>query len=52
MFSVAGTSPSTSTFGRIRPTAPIAPMTAAAPDMSVFIVSMLFASFSESPPES
>ena len=52
MLSVSGVSPSTFTGSRIRATACMAPNTAAAPAMSVFMVSMAEAGLMLNPPES
>ena len=51
-FSVAGIRPTTFTFGFSKPTTSNAPSTAAAPDMSYFMSSMLCAGLIEMPPES
>ena len=52
MFSVAGTRPTTLIFGFSLPSADIAAMTPAPPDMSYFISSMRSAGLIEMPPES
>ena len=52
MFSVVGTNPMTLVGTPAARSTDIAPMTAAAPDMSVFIVSMPSAGLSDRPPES